>query len=106
DAYTVGAIPTVSSVTPAFDGNHLNATWLTVRGTRFQPGASVLLRLPGSDDLVGSQVVIDADGATLTARIAIGNAAAGRWDVVVRNPGGFDASLPRAFELRIGPRIG
>lgn len=77
--------PTVTSVTPA-SGDAAGGTSLTIRGTRFQDGATVAIGGQAATDVV----VVDGTSITCVSPALV----AGTYDVVVTNPG---ATASNAF---------
>lgn len=88
----------VSRVYPTTGGRDGTVT-MTVQGLLLQPGASVLLRRAGAPDIPATTATVAPGGQSLAARFDFNAAATGPWDVVVTNPGGATASLPRGFTI-------
>jgi hypothetical protein len=86
NCFTVNAAPVPVSVAPPSAGNGGTAN-LTITGTGFQTGATVLLRRTGQSDIPGTSVVVTPP-TTISASFNLTNAAPGTWDVRVSNPDG------------------
>jgi len=91
------AAPRVTSVTPSV-GNSAGGEPITIRGSSFRPGATVLL-----GDRIVSGVVVDGSGTSLTLTTPAN--AVGAVPVVVINPDGQESRLPAAFTYRGIPSI-
>lgn len=86
--------PTVSSINPT-SGTTLGGTAVTVTGSNFISGASLTLGAAAATS-------VSVSGSTsLTA--TTGARAAGRVEVVVRNPDGKTGTLPNGFEYLVVP---
>jgi hypothetical protein len=86
--------PTVSSINPT-SGTTLGGTAVTVTGTNFASGASLTL------GAVSATNVSVSSSTTLTG--TTGARAAGRVEVVVRNPNGQSSTLGNGFEYVVVP---
>ncbi|HSB15881.1 MAG TPA: right-handed parallel beta-helix repeat-containing protein [Bryobacteraceae bacterium] len=90
----------VTSIMPASMrvGTSVN---ITISGTGFEPGLQVSLAGgQGSTPTVSRVTVVSS--TTVTATVSVGTAGPKRtryWDVVVVNPGGEKATLPRGFTV-------
>src|SRR5579871_3321710 len=87
----------VASVTPSTGGNAGSVT-LTIRGSGFQSGATVVLQSGGTTIRAGT-VGVGANGTTLTALVELSGASAGVYDLAVTNPGGTPITRPAAFTV-------
>ena len=87
--------PTVSSINPT-SGSTLGGTTVTVNGSNFRSGASLLLGA-----VAATNVNVAAAGTSLTA--TTGARAAGRVEVVVRNSDGQSGTLGNGFEYLVVP---
>ena len=87
--------PVVTSLSPALISN-ASPRLLTIRGSNFQPGATVDLEAikPGAVTYVNS--------STLTVLVAAG-VPVGTYTLTVTNPDGLSASLPAALAVGSGP---
>lgn len=93
---TGGPAPTVSSINPS-SGSTLGGTSVTVTGANFVSGASLTL------GAVQTTSVSVSSGTSLTA--TTGARAAGRVEVVVRNPDGQSGTLGNGFEYVVVPAL-
>lgn len=99
-----GTLPYVTSITP-FDGEVDTTVSITnLAGGNFQNGAAVRLTRTGQADRpAGSIVVVSSE--KITCSFDLTAAALGDWNVVVRNPGGAEATLPAGFRVVTGTRV-
>jgi hypothetical protein len=88
--------PIVSSITPVIGSVDDSALAVTITGSNFQSGATVLLRQGGSDIVATNVAVV---GANITCTFDLGNQALGGWDVVVINPDSQSGTLPGGFTV-------
>ncbi len=72
---------------------------VTVNGANFALGIEVRLARAGQPTILGRQVYVATDGASLTCDFDLGTAVAGAWDVVVSTADCPAASLPGGFEV-------
>ncbi len=84
----------VTSVTPDHMGNAspLPAT-VTIKGTRFIEGTTVLLRREAEIDVIPADITW-VDSATIFAQFGFQGVPAGTWDLVVEDPDAETASSP------------
>ena len=97
--YTLGAsiIPfAISSVSPSNIGDNGQVT-LTVKGAKFQPGASVQLIFGGQ--VYSAQTNFFDDPTSLRARFQLTNAVHGIYDVVLTNPGNQSTTAAQAISI-------
>jgi len=97
DCLTINDGPTVTSVSPPAASNNGSAN-LTVTGTHFVDGASVILRKAGQSDIVASPVTF-TDSTTLHATFNLTLASPGAWDAVVSNPDHGTGSCSGCFTV-------
>src|SRR5262249_13856646 len=72
---------------------------LSIFGRNLRTGAGVKLRRTGEPDIVGSGIIVGADGSSLTGTFDLAGVVAGAWDVVVTNPDAQIATLPAGFTV-------
>ncbi len=89
-----GSIPALTGVSPA-DGTGL--VDLTVTGTGFQAGASLFLHRSGQADITATNLSVSS--TKITGRVDVTSAAAGPWEVEVRNTNNERGSLPGGFTV-------
>ncbi len=104
--------PEVDSITPGQADVDMGI-YADIYGSHFQPGAAVILRRSGSEDIVARDVTLVSDShINCTIWIPRKNCAdrnpepcwylnAGSWDVVVRNPDGQGGTLAGGFQVGI-----
>jgi hypothetical protein len=83
-------------------GGDLGSVTVVITGFGFPVGATAKLVRPGEASILGSQVVITADGSSISALFDLAGRAQGAWDVVVTNPDMTFASLPAGFTIEPG----
>jgi hypothetical protein len=86
--------PAVTSITPTGSDGTDNMP-ITVKGSGFLLGSDVIFRNSGYPDIVASGVQIT--GTEIKCRIDTTKFGNGRWDVIVRAPGGTEAVLAKGF---------
>jgi photosystem II stability/assembly factor-like uncharacterized protein len=89
--------PTVTSVAPTQAGQFDLWVSLQVKGTGFQPGATLSLEQSGNS-IDASTVSVDSD-TQITASSFLFGAATGTYDVVVTNPDGGAGRLAGGFNI-------
>jgi uncharacterized repeat protein (TIGR03803 family) len=97
--YTLGAsvVPfTITSVSPVNIGDNGQVT-MTVKGAKFQPGASV--KLVSGSAVYTAQTNFFGDATSLRARFQFTNALHGAYDVVLTNPGSQSTTAPHAVSI-------
>jgi hypothetical protein len=96
---------TVTSFTPTSLAAGRSTT-MTIRGTGFQPGATVTFINGRGSAPTASNVSVSADGQTITATVSVSRGTRnGSWNVQVRNPNGATAVAPGTFSIT-GGKIG
>ena len=88
--------PTVSSVTPISGINTQDSVNLTVKGSDFLEGATVVLT-NGTSTIAGEDTVVSA--TTITCSVNLLGAAAGKWSVEVTNTDGKTGLLKDGFTV-------
>jgi hypothetical protein len=98
-------VPTISNITPNYGTITNNLLNFTLYGTGFQSGATVQLTNfvlidpnlpnPGSIDASGVSIA----GTSITGTFDLTKAGIGQYDVVVTNPDGGSAILPKGFTV-------
>lgn len=73
-----------------------------IHGSGFVEGATVKLVKAGQPDIVGDPVSVAENGQTITTTFDLTGKARGPWDVVVTNPDGTSATLPKGFTIEEG----
>ncbi|MEW5950625.1 MAG: S8 family serine peptidase [Elusimicrobia bacterium] len=100
DAFTIKLPPpSVSSISPSSATNNGVATINAIRGNNFSDNPSVRFTRSGYGDIYASNVT-KVSVSTITCTININGAAAGFWNVVVRNSDGQEAVLNNGFEIK------
>ncbi|OPZ44275.1 MAG: PKD domain protein [Euryarchaeota archaeon ADurb.BinA087] len=88
--------PTVSSVTPISGINNQDSIDLTVEGSDFLEGATVVLT-DGTSTIQGKDPVVTA--TRINCSVNVSGAAAGKWSVEVTNPDGKTGVLKDGFTI-------
>jgi hypothetical protein len=78
--------PGITAISPSTAKN-LGKVNVTVQGSFFQPGATLLIKRSAQQSLVSTNVVV-VNASTITATVDVTGALAGAWDVEVQNPDG------------------
>jgi hypothetical protein len=86
----------VTSIDPSAASNTQEVS-VTINGANFAAGATAELSL-GATDIVATNVTVESSGK-ITCVFNITGAAAGLWDVTVRNIDGKSGTLPSAFTI-------
>ena len=96
--HEVPSAPTIEAITPsgALNGGTVHVAGL--RGSHFQPGASVKLTRQNQQDIPGVNVSV-VDTSLITCDFDLNGAAAGSWSVVVTNPDGLSTTLVDGFRV-------
>jgi hypothetical protein len=94
----IAASPGIEAITPATGGGHLT---VSVSGSGLPAGAAVKLARSGEPEIVGTEVSVAGDAASLSATFDLTGAAEGSWDVVVTTPDQQTATLPAGFTLSV-----
>ena len=92
--------PVVYSIVPnsGLQGSQIDNAHIT--GDHFLNGCTARLEKTGQPDIVGTGIVFQ-DAQNVLADFSLIGAAAGKWDVVVENPGGQTGTLPQGFEVTL-----
>ncbi len=102
DGFTVNpaaGTPTVSSITPN-EANNSGVVHITnLAGSNFQSGATVKLTKSGQSDINATSVV-RVSSSQITCDFDLTGATAGRWNVVVTNPGDLSGQLTNGFTVK------
>jgi hypothetical protein len=88
----------VSGIVPDGGANAASAI-VRISGNGFTDGATAALRRLGQPDIVGGPVVVEGGGSEIGTVFDLAGKATGVWDVVVTNPDGRLAKLPREFVI-------
>ena len=88
----------ITGIDPPFGIAHNNIQYI-ITGSKFQNGATVILRYSGRADIVGSNVVW-LSATRLQCFFAIPANSIGNWDVIVTNPDLSTGTLVGGFEVR------
>jgi hypothetical protein len=91
----------VSVITPQLGGDNGSAT-TTIIGEGISQGATVVLRRAGQPDIIGENVVVSADGSSMTARFDLRGRDLGTWDVVVTNADGTTTVFAGGYTVEAG----
>ncbi|MEQ1831988.1 MAG: hypothetical protein ABL977_02950 [Candidatus Eisenbacteria bacterium] len=93
--------PEIVAIDPP-QGGDTDFAHVTVVGAGFLPGVSVHLEHSGQSSLLGSVVVVQPGGRSLTSTFDLRGAALGLRDVVVTNTDGQSATLPNGYLVASG----
>jgi PKD repeat protein len=98
-AVTTTSGPVVSSLTP---DNSLPSTLVavTVAGSNFNTGATLMLKRAGYPDIVAPSAVVVSSNM-VTGNFNLATAPYGSWDVVVTNTDGQSGTLTNGFKVNI-----
>jgi hypothetical protein len=99
--FTVGLVPTVTSISPdaATGGGQASINALT--GTNFAPGAGASLERSGQPSIGMLEAVVESP-TKISGTFDLTNAAPGAWSVRVTNVDGGTAVLANAFDVILG----
>jgi len=89
--------PRVEAISPDTGSVDDIALTVTITGSNFQPGATVLLQQGGSSILATGVTVVDETHITCTFDLS--GQPLGAWDVVVTNPDSRTGTLPAGFTV-------
>ena len=103
NAFSVGAGPTISSVSPATLGQGVSSRTVTITGTGFVSGATVAIS--GTGLTLGSVSFVNATTLTVPVTVAAGATLTAR-DVTVANPDAGAATAVGALTIVGGPVVG
>lgn len=95
DPYMIA--PKVTAIVPS-KGPNIAPIAVTIKGSHFENGASVRLRLAGYPDIVATSVTV-VDSATITCTLDITGAFRTKWDLVVDNPDGGSSTNVKYFRI-------
>jgi hypothetical protein len=98
NAFVITGTPTIAAISPT-SGNDTQVVFAIITGARFVAGASARLERSATPTITGSFVSVSKGGDTLFTSFDLRTGSGGFHDVVVVNPGGFEARLPAAFNL-------
>jgi len=91
--------PNLGAITPSVWYNHRDPIAVTVTGTEFLHGATFLLRDASLNEYEADTIEWLGRGF-LTGVLDLSGLAKGKYEVVVRNPNGQEASIPDGFEVK------
>jgi photosystem II stability/assembly factor-like uncharacterized protein len=94
--FTVIPEATVTSITPNSGVPDTVVDITDLAGTGFKAGATVRLEMGGT--IINASDVVITD-TKITCKFDLTAAPVGAYDVVVKNPGGFEAKLPGGFNV-------
>jgi len=98
-AFTVTAVPTVTSISPAKGKDKVP---VTIKGKDFVKGAQVKLKQAGQADIPVAVEDKNITPTEITCTLDLTDKT-GTWDVVVINPGEKESKLPKAFTVEAAP---
>jgi hypothetical protein len=93
--------PGILEIGPNHGGNGGSAT-VTIVGSDFHAGATVMLSCAGQPDILGSNVTVTASGSVITATFNLVGATPEACSIVVTNPDGTSFSDSQAFTVEQG----
>jgi cyclophilin family peptidyl-prolyl cis-trans isomerase len=93
-----GTNPFVISITPNVGEADIDVEITELLGVNFAQGASVRLTRSGQTAIAAKSVVV-VDDTTITCVFDLTGAELGDWNVIVRNPGGLEATLTAGFRV-------
>ncbi len=92
--------PTISGIAPATGYRGWPVTITALRGSRFQPGATVkLVNASAGADITAGSVVVFPNGTTITCAFDLAGVPAARRNVTVTNPDGKTGTRANAFTV-------
>ena len=91
--------PTVSSITPASGNRGWPISIAELKGTGFQPKASVNLTRTGSSDVITATNVKVVSLEQITCTFDLTGKTPGKWNVTATNPDGKVYTLTNGFEI-------
>ncbi len=89
--------PSLLSITPNSGGNE-SLVSVSLGGSNFQGGATVLLRRAGYSDIVAINVNV-VSASQITCQLNLAGAVPGPWDVIVINPDSQSSTLVGGFTV-------
>lgn len=95
---TIGAVLSISSITPNSGASGTTVNITNLAGTAFQEGAAVKLTQAGQADITATNVTV-VSTSQITCTFSLAGAAEGNWDVVVTNPDEQSAVLTDGFNV-------
>lgn len=99
-----GTLPFILSITPVNGVVNTTVNITDLAGLNFAVGAAVRMTRTGQTDITASNVNVVSD-TQITCSFNLANAALGDWNVVVRNPGGAEATRNAAFRVVTANRV-
>jgi FlgD Ig-like domain/IPT/TIG domain len=104
NGFLVQGGPTITGVSPtvAID---TSVVALTILGVDIPSGSTAKLTKSGLSDIVGTSVVVNPAGTSMTGLFDIRGKAGGPWNVVVTNPAGAASALPNVFTVTKIPTL-
>ncbi len=99
--FTVGLVPTVTSISPNAATGGGQAAINAVTGTNFAAGVNAFLERSGQPSIAMTGTSLTGS-STISGTFDLTNAAPGKWTVRVTNVDGGNASLTDAFEVTSG----
>ncbi|HUR76720.1 MAG TPA: hypothetical protein VMZ22_02155 [Acidimicrobiales bacterium] len=100
--FTVGLVPTVTSIAPNAATGGAPASISSLNGTNFAPGAGATLERAGQPSIAMTDVVVES-ASKISGTFDLANAAPGKWSVRVTNVDGGTAVFADAFEVTLAP---
>ncbi len=94
--------PALTSMSPASGVNNGVLSGVTIRGSNFSENPSVRFTKPGYSDIYAANIN-RVDSSTITCTVNLNGAAAGYWDLVVRNSDSQEAVLSNALAVMNPP---
>ncbi len=95
--------PAITSMSPTSAENTTTPAAVTVNGTGFKTGISVVLAKAGQTPATATQVVVAGDGKSLTCSFDVTDIATGTWDLTVTNTDGQGATSAGLFTVTRPP---
>lgn len=101
----IGTRPYVASVTPINGQVDTRVENVTITGLNFNVAAAVTLRRSISNTTITGESVNVSGSTSATCAFDLNGAPVGDYDVFVRNPDGFESSLPAGFRVVTPDRV-
>lgn len=95
DLYIIA--PRITAIVPS-KGPNVEPIAVTIKGSHFDSGVSVRLRLSGYPDIVATSVTV-VDSTSITCTLDITGAFRTKWDLVVDNPDGGSSTNVKYFRI-------
>ena len=80
-------------------GGDAGSVWAVIQGLQFKEGVIAKLVREDQPEIVGTTVNAGSDGRTISVLFNLAGKSRGLWDVVVINPDGTTAVLPKSFTV-------